>query len=186
MIQWAFAHDRQNYARCLIPFLDDMRHLPVRMPEVYTAFNKGHFSVQMGGRNPFGRNEADKTIENTINRDCKTGGGYIGFSANFAATLRWVLNDTRRGVYRKLLREHLSITPSQTYVHKELAPARIKEDLRAVGKLVDLLENVFTNPWKEDAAFTCLSTGIEATTEISDDLQYCRPRARESRQRMTL
>ena len=49
VIPWAFAYtyDRQNYVRYLIPFLDDMRHLPVRMPEVYTAFNKGHFSVQM-------------------------------------------------------------------------------------------------------------------------------------------
>ena len=124
----------------------------------------------MGARNSFGRNEADKTIENTINRDCKTGGGYTGLSANFAATQRWVLNDTRRGVYRKLLREHLSITSSHTYIHKELAPARVKEDIRAVGKLVDLLEDVFTNPWKQDAAFTRLSTGIEATTELSDDL----------------
>ena len=83
----------------------------------------------MGGRNPFARNEADKTIESTIKRDCKTGRGYVGLSANFAAAQRWVLNDTRRGVYRKLLREHLSITSSQTYVHKELAPARIKKDL---------------------------------------------------------
>ena len=134
VIPWAFAYDRLNYARYFIPFPDDMRHLPVRMPEVYTAFNKGHFSVQMGGRNPFGRNEADKTIENTINRDCKTGGGYVGFSANFATTQRWMLNETRRGVYRKLLREHLFITSSQTYVHKKLAPARIKEDLKAVRK----------------------------------------------------
>lgn len=82
-----------------------MRNLPVRMKEVYTAFNKGHFSIQMGGHTPFGGNEADKTIENTINRDCPTGGGYVGFSANFAATQRWVLNDTMRGVYRKLLRD---------------------------------------------------------------------------------
>jgi len=82
-----------------------------------------HLSVQMAGRNPFGRNEADKTIENTINLDCKTGGGYIGFRASFAATQRRVLNDTRRsvsGVYRKLLQEHLSITSSQTYNQKEL------------------------------------------------------------------
>ena len=157
-----------------------MRHLPVRMPEVYTAFNKGHFFVQMGGRNPFARNEADKTIENTINRDCRTGGGYIGFSANFAATQRWVLNDARRGVYRKLLREHLSITSSQTCVHKELAPARIKEDLKAVGRLVDLLEDVFTNPWKEDAVFTSLSTGIEATSEVSDDLLQAKSKGKQA------
>ena len=90
-----------------------------------------------------------------------------------------MLNDTWRGVYRKLLREHLSITSSQTYVHKELAQARNKEDLKAVGKLVDLLEDIFTNLGKEDAVFTSLSTGIEVMT-------YCRPRERESKQRMTL
>ncbi|KAL9961075.1 hypothetical protein ACROYT_G029956 [Oculina patagonica] len=65
----------------------------------------------------------------------------------------------------KLLQEHLSITSSQTYIHKEWAPARIKEDIKAVGKLVDLLEVVFPNPLKQDVAFTSLSTGIEATTE---------------------
>jgi len=92
VIPWAFECDRQNYARYLIPFLDDLRHLPVRMSKVYTAFSKGHFSVQLGA--VILSNEAVKTIENTINRDCKTGGGYIGFSANFAATQRLVLNDT--------------------------------------------------------------------------------------------
>ena len=71
----------------------------VRIPEVYAAYNKGQFSVQMGDRNHFGRNEADKTIENNISRDVKTGGGYIEF---------------RRGVYHKLLREYLSLISSHT------------------------------------------------------------------------
>ena len=93
------------------------------MPEVYSAFLNGEFSVQMGRTNLFGRNEADKTIENTINRDFKTRGGYIGFSANFAAPQCWVLNASRRGTYRKLRREHLSVKPPN-YVHKELASER--------------------------------------------------------------
>jgi len=104
----------------------------------------------------------------------------LGFSANFAATQRWVLNDTRRGVYRKLLREHLFITSSQTYIHKELAPARVKEDINAVGKLVDLLEDVFTNPWKQDAAFMSLSKGIEATTEVSEDLLQAKSKGKQA------
>ena len=90
----------------------------------------------MGGGIPFGRNEAVKIIENTTNCGFETGGGYIGFGANFAGTHKWVLNDTKRGVYRTLLREHLSITSRQTFNHKELAPARIKVDIKAVGKLV--------------------------------------------------
>ena len=35
---------------------------------------------------------------------------------------------------------------------------------------MDLFEDVFPSPWKEDAACTSLSTGIEATAEVSDDL----------------
>ena len=99
----------------------------------------------MGEANPFCRNEADKTIENTINRDFKIGGGYIRFSDNFAATQHWLLNASRRGPYRKLLREHLSSKPPN-YVHKELAPGRIKKDIEAVEKGINLLENVFTKP----------------------------------------
>ena len=104
----------------------------------------------------------------------------IGLIVYFAATQKWVLNDTRRGVYRRLLREHLSITLSKAYIHKALAPACIKGDLEAVGKLVDLHEDVFTNPWKEDAEFTSLSTGIEATTEVSDDLPQAKSKGKQA------
>ena len=47
------------------------------MAEVCDTFVAGHFSVQMSKGHPFGQNEADKTIENTINRDCKTAGGIL-------------------------------------------------------------------------------------------------------------
>ena len=168
VIPWTFAYDRQNYARYLIPFLNDMRSLPNKMPEVQNAFENGEFSVQMGDKNPFGRNEADKTIESTINRDCKTGGGYIGFSANLAATQRWVLNASRRGSYRKLLREHLAVKPND-YVDKELAPSRSKTDIEAVDRVINLCENVFKNPWDEGELIS-LSTGLEATADIKDSL----------------
>ena len=71
-IPWTFAYDRQNYARYLVPFLNDMRGLSVTMSVVYHAFKGGQYTVQMSKDNPFGGNEADKTTENTINRDCKT------------------------------------------------------------------------------------------------------------------
>ena len=48
-------------------------------------------------------------------------------------------------MHRKLLRGHLSINSSKTHIHKEFAPAQIKEDIKAVEKLVDLLEDVFTS-----------------------------------------
>lgn len=103
VIPWAFAYDRQNYARYLIPYVNDMRKLPSSKSNVHEAFVNGEFSVQIGKSNPFVCIEADKAIETTINRDCKTAGGYIGFSANVSATQRWVLNASRRGTYKQLL-----------------------------------------------------------------------------------
>ena len=61
-----------------------------------------------------------------------------------------------------------------------MAPARIKEDLKAGRNLVDLLEDVFTNPLKEDAVFTRLSTDIEATTEVSDDLLQAKSKGKQA------
>jgi len=55
VIRWTFAYDHHNYARYLVPFLNDMRSLPVTMPEVHSAFKDGQFSVQMSKNNPFGR-----------------------------------------------------------------------------------------------------------------------------------
>ena len=62
-------------------------------------------------------------------------------------------------MFWELLGEHLSVSPEKAYVHKDLAPARIRTDLEAVGKVVDLLEFVFSDPW-------ALSEGVAATTEV--------------------
>ncbi|CAB3994853.1 Hypothetical predicted protein [Paramuricea clavata] len=141
------------------------------MPEVYDAFLAGHFSVQMSKSNPFGQNEADKTIENTINRDCKTSGGYIGFSANFEATQRWVFNNSRRSSYRQLFREDVSLLSTENKPHKELSPSHIRSDMEAVANVVDVLEKVFCNPWNRDVVhLISLSTGISATPEGRDDV----------------
>ena len=132
--------------------------LPATFPEVYTAFCNGEFSVQMSLSNQFGGSEADKTTESTINRDCKTGDEYIGFSASFPATQRWVLNASRKAKYRQLIRERLSLK-SEGYIHKELASAHIKIDSEAVEKVQDVLENVLAIPWNGGELAT-LSTGV--------------------------
>ena len=45
----------------------EMMALETTHPEVYRDFQKGQFAVQLSSNNPFGRTEADKTIETTIN-----------------------------------------------------------------------------------------------------------------------
>ena len=50
VIPRTFSYDRQNYARHLVPYLNDMRAL-LTLSEVYDAFVAGHFSVQMSKGN---------------------------------------------------------------------------------------------------------------------------------------
>ena len=141
-----------------------MRSLPVKMRDVQNAFENGEFSVQMSDKNPLGRNQADNIMYSTIKRDRKTGGGYIGFNANFSAIQRWVLNASRRGSYRKL-----SIKAKDYYVRKELAPSRINTDIEAVDKVINGCENVFKNP-REGGDSVSLSTESEAAADINDNL----------------
>ena len=51
VIPWTFSYDRQNYARYLVPYLNDIRALPTVTPEVYDAINAGHISAQMSKGN---------------------------------------------------------------------------------------------------------------------------------------
>ena len=45
---------------------------------IYDDFMKDNLSVQMSDSKTFGRLEADKVIETTINKDTKTPGGTTG------------------------------------------------------------------------------------------------------------
>ena len=78
LLPWAFAYDRQNYARYLTLHLMKMVNLEENHRCIYDDFMKGNFFVQMSDNNTFGRLEADKVIETTINKDTKTPGGTTG------------------------------------------------------------------------------------------------------------
>ena len=54
-----------------------MLNLPSQHPEMYESFMSGNFSVQFSENNSFGRNDAEKTIKNTINKEMKTPSGYV-------------------------------------------------------------------------------------------------------------
>ena len=62
----------------------------------------------------------------------------------------------------------MAIKPND-YVEKELAPSRIKTDIEAVDRVINLCENVFKNPWDEGELIS-LSTGLEETADIKDSL----------------
>ena len=83
-LPWFFAYDRTNYSRYLTVHHQDLLSLEEDFPEIHTEFERGNFSVQVSKNNPFGRTEADKVIETTINRDTKTPGGTTGKKVTFS------------------------------------------------------------------------------------------------------
>ena len=78
ILPWLFAYDRQNYARYLTLYFMDLLNLEENYPSIHCEFIKGSFAVQMSSDNPFGKMEADKVIETTMNCDTKTPGGTTG------------------------------------------------------------------------------------------------------------
>ena len=56
----------------------EMTNLEEQHKVIYDEFMKGNFSIQLSDTNPFGKQEADKVIETTINKDTKTPGGTTG------------------------------------------------------------------------------------------------------------
>ena len=74
-------------------------------------------------------------------------------------------------MYKRILREHLSLVLNENKPHKELTPSRIRSDIEAVASVVDVLESVFCISWNKDAQqLTSLPTGFAATAEVSNDL----------------
>ena len=55
MIPWCFAYDRQNHARYLPIYYDQMTSLPKDHPFSYEHLKQGGPSVQRSEHNPFGK-----------------------------------------------------------------------------------------------------------------------------------
>ena len=149
-------------------FISDMDHLPTNHPDVYQQFLQGRFTVQMKTQNPFGRNEMDKCIENTINKDTKTPGGLARFSTNIGAINRWMLNTSRRAECRRILHQ-LFQYQSSANIHHDLSPSRIAKYEADVSSVIECFQNVFNHPFQGDK-IVGLSTAIEAPLELQNDL----------------
>ena len=94
-LPWLIAYDRTNYSRYLTAHNTDVLALENRHSDLYNDFQKGQLLVQISEKNTFGRMEADKVIETTINRDTKTPGGTRGeakFNQAYIACLNNLLH----------------------------------------------------------------------------------------------
>ena len=177
---YAFAYDNYNYARYLPAFIGEMIALETTNPTVYSEFQNGGFAVQLSKTNTFGRVETDKVIETTVNRDTKTPGGTTGFSTNQNAVNRWSINASYRAEIRNCFHNFLG-THSQSHVHNDLKPSRIKRDEKDVQHLIEVLTETFIDPFSSNDLL-CISNGVLATEEVRDDLLTAKTKGEEKMQ----
>eukprot|EP00058_Branchiostoma_floridae_P019404 XP_002604894.1 hypothetical protein BRAFLDRAFT_77273 [Branchiostoma floridae] len=169
LIPWCFAYDRVNYARYLSYYYAQMSQLHSQHPDVYAEFMRGHFSVQIGHTNPFGRIPVDQTIEETINKDTQTAGGTKGFSLKHTAISKYYLTAEHRSFYLKQLRDMTSGANSK-FSHPDLQSTRIRRDEADVSSLVDLLNNWINPMSPEEPDLVSVSTGSVAPPDIARDI----------------
>ena len=169
LIPWAFAYDRQNYARHLPIYYAAMTHLEDDHPDVYDHMLHGGFSVQLGESNPFGRIPVDQTIEETVNKDTQTAGGTKDFSLKVGAVSRYYLTAEYRSTCIRNIRKMVSSQAIGTR-HADLEFARIQKDESAVKSILDILESDLDSPFSVPNDLISISTGCKAPEEVIHDL----------------
>ena len=102
----------------------------------------------------FGRVEADKIIETTINKDTKTPGGLKGFSTKINTVNRWILNATHRSSLRRCFHKLLNYKVSKSNTNNDLSKSRIKKDYGHVTKIIEVMTENFIHPffWEFDSS----------------------------------
>ena len=110
----------------------------------------------------------------TFNKDTKTPGGTTGFSTNFEAVKRWEINASYLAALRTCFHQHLNYQ-QQNYKHQDLTPSRINRDNTDISSILQILSEVFINPFS-DFPLVCISTGIIASENVSRDLDDCKRR----------
>ena len=174
-----YAFDRPNYSRWLPIYIEDMRKLKSKHPQVYEEFTAGNFSISRSGH-PFSQVAADMALEQSVNADSKSKGGIVGISQSPAALERWFLTAHVRASVTTSLKEMCGEEDRATG-HKEATPPRVKRDEEDVRKLVGCFTSgLMTNPFTlEMQPIVNMATGVVLPDDVADALLASHSKGKE-------
>lgn len=95
------AAGRNLYLKWVPVYLSDMENLKSEVPCMYDYLDKGNFVVKKTDEKIFNCVASDMALEQSINKDCKSSAGVIGFSQKPSALLRWITTRHVLGDYSK-------------------------------------------------------------------------------------
>lgn len=95
------AAGRNLYLKWIPVYLSDIEELKVETPEMYSFLADGNFVVKKTNDKKFNSVATDMALEQSINKDCKSFSGIIGFSQRPGSLLRWMTTRHTLGAYSK-------------------------------------------------------------------------------------
>ena len=130
---YAFAYDRQNYARWGPVYLAEMFQLAETAPPVYTAFQDGKHVVTRSSSTYFNSVWSDLGLEQSVVKDTKSkSGGIIGFSRQEQAAMKWALTVHEGSAILRNFKAFCGLSDRDEIIHRELTPTAITKGEAAI------------------------------------------------------
>ena len=180
LIPWCFAYSMTNYARYLPWYLIEMINLVHTHPELFRYLKDSGFSTQIDNENPFGSIPMDQTIQETINKDTQTPGGTRGFSMKKSAISKHCITTDYRASCVHQLRYFVN-SQWLGIKYPDLSRARIQRDEEDIKSLLEMLQNIWLNPFSKESTDLCnMSTGAIVEPELISDVLNAREKGKEA------
>ncbi|CAG9762726.1 unnamed protein product [Ceutorhynchus assimilis] len=138
------AGGRSNYARYTPIYLLDMENLKLKKPKMYQYLKNGNFVVRRTDTKKFNCVASDMALEQTINRDCKSSGGVVGFTRSEPTLVRWLITRHLMGEYSSKVHDLISNFNKNSKMYSMCENLRDEED---INKMLDLVESTWVNPF---------------------------------------
>lgn len=128
--------------------------------------------MQRSAMGAFSQVAIDQCIAQTLNRNTKTSGGIIGISQRAGAVQRWIVTAHLRADFTRQCKRLAGMFSDgiDIAVHKQARAASVKNDEEDVKKVVGYLQTLQVNPFDTDTSLVSLSSGINAPSDVQEDL----------------
>lgn len=171
------AGGQNNYAKYTPVYLLDMKNFENKNPEAYKHLKDGNFVVKRNNLKKFNCIASDMALEQTINKDCKSSGGVVGFTKNEETLCRWLITRRLMGEYSKKV-ESLIIRSNQSKESYGLSEKMREEE--DVKKMLSLIESTWVNPFDRNNFSNDLihiATGKVASDDVNQSLSNFKEKA---------
>lgn len=99
LLPYLSAAGRNLYFKWTPVYLSDMEELKQKHSDMYKFLADGNFVVKKTNEKAFNCVASDMALEQSINKDCKSRSGILGFSQEPRALLRWIITRHTLGEY---------------------------------------------------------------------------------------